>query len=887
MKRLFCLFLSLMMVFTMTGCKITIDGEESSVAASASTAKGTIGLSVSTQNNPFFVTLAEGAKSAATKAGVDLSVVDAGDDVTKQVSDIEDLVSKGVSVLIVNPVDSDAVTGAVEAAIAKGVKVISVDRAVNGVEIDCQIASDNVLGAELATQYIVDTLGEGVKVAELVGTNGASAAIDRSAGFHNVADSKLTVVASQTANFDRTEGMSVMENMLQANGDIQAVFAANDEMALGAMEAISGAGKDILVVGFDATDDALASIKEGRMAGTIAQQPALIGSTAVENAIKLINGESIEKSIPVEVTLVTKDNVDSFAAAEPVEVVGNGSIGLSVSTQNNPFFVTLAEGAKSAADKAGVTLSVVDAGDDVTKQVSDIEDLIAKGISVLIVNPVDSDAVTGAVETAIAAGVRVISVDRAVNGVEIDCQIASDNVLGAELATQYIVDTLGEGVKVAELVGTNGASAAIDRSAGFHNVADSKLTVVASQTANFDRTEGMSVMENMLQANGDIQAVFAANDEMALGAVEAISGASKNVLVVGFDATDDAIASIKEGRMAGTIAQQPALIGSTAVENAVKLINGESIEKSIPVEVTLVTKENADTYNQPKEETSAPVAIVGNGSIGLSISTLNNPFFVTLAEGAKSAAASLNIPISIADAGDDVTKQVSDIEDLVAKGISVLIVNPCDSDAVTGAVEFAIAKGVRVISVDRAVNGVDIDCQIASDNVLGAELATQYIVDTLGEGVKVAELVGTNGASAAIDRGAGFHNVADSKLTVVASQTANFDRTEGMSVMENMLQANGDIQAVFAANDEMALGALEAISGAGKNVLVVGFDATDDALAEIKAGRMAGTIAQQPALIGSTAVENAAKLIGGEGIAKSIPVEVTLVTAENVDNFIA
>ena len=103
------------------------------------------------------------------------------------------------------------------------------------------------------------------------------------------------------------------------------------------------------------------------------------------------------------------------------------------------------------------------------------------------------------------------------------------------------------------------------------------------------------------------------------------------------------------------------------------------------------------------------------------------------------------MPLTVVDASDDATKQVSDIEDLVSKNVSVLIVNPVDSDAVTGAVEAAIAKGVRVISVDRVVNGVDIDCQIASDNVAGAELATQYIVDTLGENVKTAELVGTSG----------------------------------------------------------------------------------------------------------------------------------------------
>ena len=305
MKKLVSLLLSMLMICSLAGCGIVIDGEGGSTGSKASGASGAIGLSISTQNNPFFVTLAEGAKKAAKQAGVPLTVVDASDDATKQVSDIEDLVSKNVSVLIVNPVDSDAVTGAVEAAIAKGVRVISVDRVVNGVDIDCQIASDNVAGAELATQYIVDTLGENVKTAELVGTSGASAAIDRSQGFHNIADKKLKVVASQTADFDRTQGMTVMENMLQADSSIQAVFAGNDEMALGAVEAISGAKKDVLVVGFDATDDAIEAIRQGRMGATIAQQPDLIGSTAVENAIRLTKGESIPKEIPVEVTLIT------------------------------------------------------------------------------------------------------------------------------------------------------------------------------------------------------------------------------------------------------------------------------------------------------------------------------------------------------------------------------------------------------------------------------------------------------------------------------------------------------------------------------------------------------------------------------------------------------
>lgn len=270
------------------------------------------------------------------------------------------------------------------------------------------------------------------------------------------------------------------------------------------------------------------------------------------------------------------------------EIIGNGSVGLAVSTLNNPFFVTLSEGAQAKAEELGVELIVVDAGDDAAKQTSDIEDLISKKISVLIINPVDSDAAAPAVKDAIAAGIKVVSVDRVVNGVDVDCAIASDNVAGAQAATEYLLELVGEGAKVAELQGTPGASATIDRGEGFHNVADEKLDVVASQTADFNRAEGMTVMENMLQANPDIVGVFAHNDEMALGAIEAIG--DKDIVVVGFDATDDAVAAVGEGRMAATVAQKPDLMGATAVETALALINGETVEKVLPVEVGLVTE---------------------------------------------------------------------------------------------------------------------------------------------------------------------------------------------------------------------------------------------------------------------------------------------------------
>ena len=301
-KKILALMVTGTMLMTMGGCNaITIDGEENVREGSSG---NVIGFSVSTLNNPFFVTLTEGAKKAASEKNVELVVVDAGDDAAKQTSDIEDLVSRNVGVLIVNPVDSDAVAPAVKSAMSKGIKVIAVDRGVNGVDVDCQIASDNVAGARMATEYLMELVGEGAKVAELQGVPGASAAIDRGEGFHQVADKSLQVAASQTANFNRAEGMTVMENILQSDGTIKGVFAHNDEMALGAVEAVAASGKDIKIVGFDATDDAQKAVKDGKMAATVAQKPDKMGETAIETAVKIIAGETVEKSIPVEVELI-------------------------------------------------------------------------------------------------------------------------------------------------------------------------------------------------------------------------------------------------------------------------------------------------------------------------------------------------------------------------------------------------------------------------------------------------------------------------------------------------------------------------------------------------------------------------------------------------------
>lgn len=266
-----------------------------------------IGLVISTLNNPFFVTLKEGAEAKAKELGVELVVLDSQDDPAKEMSNVEDLITKNVAVILINPTDSDAVGNAVKAANDKKIPVITLDRGANSGDVVAHIASDNVAGGKMAGQYVIDQLGGKGKVVELQGLAGTSAARDRGQGFNDaIKTSSIEVVAQQTADFDRTKGMSVMENILQAQPEINAVFAHNDEMALGALQAIKASGKKIMIVGFDATDDAVKAVEAGEMAATVAQQPALIGSLGVENAVKVIKGETIEKSIPVDLQLVTK-----------------------------------------------------------------------------------------------------------------------------------------------------------------------------------------------------------------------------------------------------------------------------------------------------------------------------------------------------------------------------------------------------------------------------------------------------------------------------------------------------------------------------------------------------------------------------------------------------
>ncbi|STO98648.1 ribose ABC transporter substrate-binding protein RbsB [Grimontia hollisae] len=279
----------------------------SSTVSVAAQAQDTMAIVVSTLNNPFFVTMKEGAENKAKELGYELIVLDSQNDPSKELSNVEDLTIRGVKAILINPTDSAAVSNAIRIANRSDIPVLTLDRGAQRGEVVSHIASDNVAGGEMAGKFIMEKVGEKAKVIQLEGIAGTSAARERGEGFMKVVKGGgMELLASQPADFDRTKGLNVMENMLAANPDVQAVFAQNDEMALGALRAIQASGKDVMIVGFDGTDDGIAAVKRGKMAATIAQQPELIGAIGVETADKMLKGEPVEKFIPVPLKVVTQ-----------------------------------------------------------------------------------------------------------------------------------------------------------------------------------------------------------------------------------------------------------------------------------------------------------------------------------------------------------------------------------------------------------------------------------------------------------------------------------------------------------------------------------------------------------------------------------------------------
>ena len=275
-------------------------------------------------------------------------------------------------------------------------------------------------------------------------------------------------------------------------------------------------------------------------------------------------------------------------------------LGMKGPGAGNPFWAAVEAGAKAKGAELGVEVIVVapPAESDVQAQITQIEDLIAQKVDGIALAPTDPNALAPVVEAARAAGIPVVFVDtRGINeGVTF---IGTNNEVGAALAADFMCKNLAAGSEVAILQGLISQSTGQARAEGSKKGLEGcGLKVVAEQTAEWDRAKGLSVTENILAGNPNIKGIFGSNDNMALGAVEALKAAAKlkDVMVVGFDANPDAAASILAGEMTASVAQAPGNIGGYGIQALVDLKAGKTLDAWIDTGTLLVTKDNADKY---------------------------------------------------------------------------------------------------------------------------------------------------------------------------------------------------------------------------------------------------------------------------------------------------
>jgi ribose transport system substrate-binding protein len=300
----------------------------------------------------------------------------------------------------------------------------------------------------------------------------------------------------------------------------------------------------------------------------------------------------MKKTIAIAAALFVTTALSAHAETVLLSMKGPGS--------GNPFWAAVQAGAEEKAKELGVDLVVLAPPEesDVQSQISQVEDQLAKKIDALAIAPTDPNALKPVVDEAIKQGVGVVFVDtKGINdGVTF---IGTNNEVGAALAADYICKNVEKGSDVAILQGIITQSTGQARATGAKNgLTGCGLNVVAEQPADWDTAKAQAAMENILTGNPNLKAVFASNDNMALGAVQAIKSAnlSGKIVVVGFDANPNAAAAVLAGDMAATVAQNPKNMGRFGVENALKVKKGEKIDPVIDTGTVLVTKENAADY---------------------------------------------------------------------------------------------------------------------------------------------------------------------------------------------------------------------------------------------------------------------------------------------------
>ncbi|MET4431517.1 MULTISPECIES: substrate-binding domain-containing protein [unclassified Mycolicibacterium] len=322
-KALSGIALGAAMAMAFSGC--SVPGDDAAQSSTVVDGPLKIGFSQATQQSPFYVALTDAAKAEAQAQGNEFFYADANGDVTKQNNDVQDLITRGINVLVINPVDPKGITPSLAAAKAAGIKVVTVDRPVES-GAAAFVGRDNKAMGQLVGEAAVSTLGPaGGKIIEIQGDAGGAVARDRHDGFQAAvaAQPNITVIDGPYCDYTRSKAVTAMQDLLQAHPDLKAVYAQNDDMALGALQVLTENNRtDVKVFGVDGLMEAVRAIASGdQYIATALNDPNAEGKLAIETAVKVARGETVPEFVDAGTDLVNKSNAPSlqgestFAAA--------------------------------------------------------------------------------------------------------------------------------------------------------------------------------------------------------------------------------------------------------------------------------------------------------------------------------------------------------------------------------------------------------------------------------------------------------------------------------------------------------------------------------------------------------------------------------------------
>ncbi len=551
------------------------------------------------------------------------------------------------------------------------------------------------------------------------------------------------------------------------------------------------------------------------------------------------------------------------------------TVALVMKALTNPFFSKMELGAKTYANRFKIPLEVfgVERETDVERQISIMENLISRGYGAIVIAPADSKQLVPVCQKAIASGIVVVNIDNPLHAATLHKYnlaipfVGPDNRAGAAQVGAYVRNRLNGRGRVIVIEGIRGVENAELRKTGFIEAItqDSSIEIVASESANWHTDEALSLAVKLLNIHAPVDAIFCANDKMALGVLQAldISGLTGKTVLAGYDNIEAVRSEMQGGRIHATVEQHPELMGQYGVELAVQGLEGKKLSLHLPTPVDLVTHE---TFGK---------------IIALSISSLRNPFFITLHKAVLDSTLLHGAKLVVADAHDNNAQQLIDLSTFLNEGIDALIVNPTNTETVGPGIELANNQDIPVITVDRKAAEGQTICHIESDNKEGGRMAAKLMARLLQGKGGVIELEGIPGTSAALERGAGFNEAlkAFPDIKVVTREVADFEQQKAKDVVLRTMQRNLQFDGIFAHNDNMILGAAEALETLGPSSakVLVGFDGIQAALEALRQGRINATIAQKPERMGVLAVSSITRFWRGEKQASSIRIDLEVI----------